>query len=641
MFCGYIGQHIIGSFYRIMLYVITLCGLGQRFKNANYTTPKPFLKVHGKAIIDHVIDSLGPTDDCKILIILPAYFKYHPQYHVLQADPRIQIATLYNPTQGAVDTALQGILQSAAHYSMEEPVAFVDGDTYYKVPLSQIPLNGKNAITVFNEPDESMTGYSFCRLAGEDQRILEIVEKKRISPWAVSGCYSFESIGLFVKYARMCIADPVNKQKGEYYMSSVYRILLDYREPLKAIIVAKEDVVCLGTPEQAIMALPKVFVSRRFCFDLDGTLVTFPKVKGDYETVEPITHNIKYLRYLKSMGHTIIIHTARRMRTHKGNVGSVIKDIGMITLQTLQNMNIPYDELVFGKPDADFYVDDKAISYSNSWEKETGFYNLDGFLEPRSFNTIEVNAQKGTIVKRGKIAKIKAEIHYYLNIPEVVEHMFPMMVTYYEDSYEMTILNGPTYSTLYVNELLQPEHLDKLLDALAMLHRADDSRKCDITTRDINAFYVKKLRERIPPDSALAARLDRDIREVVAWLHNESAPSLAVIHGDPVFTNVIYDAGNVRFIDMMGLIGDKETIWGDALYDYAKVYQSLMGYDEVLQDKYVQFGYKSTMLARFESRFDKETLGKIKMLAKYLVLCLLPLHESRVAETMIRVAFSG
>jgi capsule biosynthesis phosphatase len=632
-----------------MLFVISLCGLGQRFKNANYTTPKPFLKIHGKAIIDYVIESLG-TPDNKILIILPAFFKYHPHYHVLQSNPRIQLATLYNPTQGAVDTALQGILQAQQHVSLEEPVAFVDGDTYYKVPLSHIlsSHNGKNAITVFNEPDESMTGYSFCRL-GKDDRILEIAEKKRISPWAVSGCYAFESVSLFIKYAKMCIADPVNKQRGEFYMSSVYRLLLDNTEALTAIAIAKDDVVCLGTPEQAIMALPNTLKDNRpmrFCFDLDGTLVTFPKVAGDYTTVEPIPHNIKHLRHLKSLGHTIIIHTARRMRTHKGNVGAVIKDVGQITLETLEKYDIPYDEIFFGKPDADFYFDDKAISYANSWEKETGFYNLDGFLAPRSFNAIEVDAQKGTVLKRGlsdKTAKIKAEIHYYLNIPESVEHMFPKMVAYSGDSYEMTMIKGPTYSTLYVNELLQPEHLDKLLDALDALHDTDLLRRggakapCDISAQDISAFYVKKLRERIPPESALAARLQSHIREVVAWLHKESQPSLAIIHGDPVFTNVIYDAGNVRFIDMMGLVGDKETIWGDALYDYAKVYQSLMGYDEVLQDKYVPFGYKSIMLARFESRFDAQTLQSIKMLSKYLVLCLLPLHETRVAETMIGI----
>ena len=69
-------------------------------------------------------------------------------------------------------------------------------------------------------------------------------------------------------------------------------------------------------------------------FDLDNTLVTFPKIYGDYTTVTPIENNIKLLRYLKKMGHIIIIYTARRMRTHKGNTGKIIADIGKITLDS-------------------------------------------------------------------------------------------------------------------------------------------------------------------------------------------------------------------------------------------------------------------------------------------------------------------
>ena len=34
------------------------------------------------------------------------------------------------------------------------------------------------------------------------------------------------------------------------------------------------------------------FEKLRICFDLDNTLVSYPKVKGDYSSVEPITKNI-------------------------------------------------------------------------------------------------------------------------------------------------------------------------------------------------------------------------------------------------------------------------------------------------------------------------------------------------------------
>ena len=67
---------------------------------------------------------------------------------------------------------------------------------------------------------------------------------------------------------------------------------------------------------------------------------------GDYSTCSAIERNVELVRQLHGAGHYIIIFTARRMRTHKGNVGAVIKDIGLVTLQSLADLQIPYDECV-------------------------------------------------------------------------------------------------------------------------------------------------------------------------------------------------------------------------------------------------------------------------------------------------------
>ena len=38
---------------------------------------------------------------------------------------------------------------------------------------------------------------------------------------------------------------------------------------------------------------------------------------------------------------------------------------------------------------------------------------------------------------------------------------------------------------------------------------------------------------------------------------------------------------------MRGKVGDKLTICGDWLYDWAKIYQSIIGYDEILLSKFM------------------------------------------------------
>ena len=54
------------------------------------------------------------------------------------------------------------------------------------------------------------------------------------------------------------------------------------------------------------------------------------------------------------------------MRTCNGDVGKVIERVGKVTEDWLEKWKVPYDELVFGKPYADMYIDDLGIEFSSS-----------------------------------------------------------------------------------------------------------------------------------------------------------------------------------------------------------------------------------------------------------------------------------
>jgi len=96
----------------------------------------------------------------------------------------------------------------------------------------------------------------------------------------------------------------------------------------------------------------------RFCFDIDGVL----NLSNNYEIFIPNKRVISVIAELKRDGHEIILHTARKMNTYKGNIGLVTKNICLITLQQLEENNVIYDEIYFGKPAADIYIDDKAFN---------------------------------------------------------------------------------------------------------------------------------------------------------------------------------------------------------------------------------------------------------------------------------------
>lgn len=109
----------------------------------------------------------------------------------------------------------------------------------------------------------------------------------------------------------------------------------------------------------------------RICIDLDGVIAGFKKPGQTYADVDPIEGAIQKVKNLKENGHYIILFTARHMKTCEANIGKVNARIGMQTLNWLDKHKVTYDEIFFGKPWADIYIDDNAFRFE-SWDEIDG-----------------------------------------------------------------------------------------------------------------------------------------------------------------------------------------------------------------------------------------------------------------------------
>lgn len=115
----------------------------------------------------------------------------------------------------------------------------------------------------------------------------------------------------------------------------------------------------------------KIGCNTRIVVDLDDTICR-PNHHGStthekYAKAQPIHATIIWLQNAKAAGAYIIIHTARRMLTHKGDLDKIHADVGQVTRDWLDTWQVPFDELVFGKPYGDIYIDDKAMNVENIW----------------------------------------------------------------------------------------------------------------------------------------------------------------------------------------------------------------------------------------------------------------------------------
>ncbi len=102
---------------------------------------------------------------------------------------------------------------------------------------------------------------------------------------------------------------------------------------------------------------------KRLVIDLDGTL-TLDTQGESYADQPPNLAVIAQLRRYRADGFTIIIATARNMRTFNGSIGLINAHTLPGIIDWLARHQVPYDELHVGKPwcgGEGFYVDDKAI----------------------------------------------------------------------------------------------------------------------------------------------------------------------------------------------------------------------------------------------------------------------------------------
>ncbi|MDF2587717.1 MAG: hypothetical protein K0S41_1558 [Anaerocolumna sp.] len=99
--------------------------------------------------------------------------------------------------------------------------------------------------------------------------------------------------------------------------------------------------------------------NKRFVFDIDGVIAKISK-NNDYSLAEPNESMIKIINKLYEMGNYVVLFTAR------GYVTGI--DWVDTTNDQLNKWGLKYHELHFGKPNADYYIDDKMLSLDQLME---------------------------------------------------------------------------------------------------------------------------------------------------------------------------------------------------------------------------------------------------------------------------------
>ena len=600
-----------------MKYIILCGGIGKRCNN--YSLPKPLNLIQGKHMIEYVIENV-PSNE--VYIIYNVYLNDYNFCEILInkfKNKNLYFSCIDFLTRGAVETAYVGIKKFTSMGN--DNIVFIDNDNIHS--FSEIKQFDNNFIGY--SVDYSNPNYSFIKILNNN--VVEIEEKNKISDNYCCGFYGFKDTVTFLNYAKKLLHQNM-KTKNEFYFSQLYKLIINDDKTIEPYFI--ENTKHIGSYDEIYNnndLLPKHKL--RICFDLDNTLVTQPTVIGDYSTVKPINKNIQLLNDLKNDGHEIIIYTARRMATHKHNVGKVIKDIAFITINTLDKFDIYYDELIFGKPIADIYIDDRAINpYINDVSYFGLFYKKDEFI-PNKIKNNKYNQIKkinNCIIKTGPYDTLRGELFYYQNIPDKFGKYFPKLIDFNKNNNTLELkteyVSGIPLFYLYKNQLVTPKIIDELFYILNEFH-SYNTNNIHINEENIKNNYFLKLEKRFNKNDSYFENATEVYEEILNGLRNHFSPKISsMIHGDFWFSNIIitYD-DNYKFIDMRGQVDDALTINGDVYYDYGKLYQSILGYDLILNEENIDIDYIYLMKKNFLKKCEE--CGLNIMYLKYVTKCLI------------------
>jgi hypothetical protein len=580
-----------------MLFVY-LCGGAERSHTPG-TFPRPLNLLLGHPQIGHSARGLASE---RVLFVYSSFlssFRFEARVRALFPGMECLFAATQFATRGPLETALAGLLAAGDAVADGEPLVFLDNDGLYAAEhVAALAAAAGSAFVgchTLEAPLPAHAAARLCFLAVDGGGcVTAVAEKRRVSDTFAVGAYGFASRAQFSHWARRALEEGPFTQ-GVIYVSAAFSAMIAGGAAVRALPLSVPTVDGWDAPPGEGAPLPPLR-RMRLCFELDGTLV----VQGA-AGAEPAPDMVDCARWARSEGHAVIIHTQRA-----ATAASAAE-----TFACLAEMGIPFDEVIFGKPAADVYIDARSCNPALGSLRAMGVPHGPPLLQPvpivnalpnNNVNTLRLEG--GRVVKRGPARHMRGELFFYESLarmPSEVRALFPQFFGGGEGGGAAADLGGAAEATLtleYVqgvpltsllhHQLMTPFHLSLLLRALDALH-ASAGVPVTLGTPALREHYLGKLEARFR-DPAYAAAADgaavqaEVLRRVAAYVDGRPPPAVApVIHGDCWFANVLLQHDNaLKFIDMRGQVAGALSVNGDPNYDLAKVVQSLVGFDAIV-----------------------------------------------------------
>ena len=223
--------------------LIPMAGNGSRFAQAGYTFPKPLIEVHGKPMIQVVVENLA-VDANYIFVVQKSHReKYNLDSMLSLICPGCKIVEVDSVTEGAACT----VLLAKEFIDNDEPLVIANSDQFIEWNSLEFfyKMNEQNLDAGIVSFRATHPKWSYAKV-DDSGFVTEVAEKNPISDIATVGVYYWKQGKDFVKYAESMILKDI-RVNNEFYVCPVFNEAISDGLKIKTFDVPK--MWGIGTPE--------------------------------------------------------------------------------------------------------------------------------------------------------------------------------------------------------------------------------------------------------------------------------------------------------------------------------------------------------------------------------------------------------
>jgi beta-phosphoglucomutase-like phosphatase (HAD superfamily)/dTDP-glucose pyrophosphorylase len=224
--------------------LIPMAGAGSRFAQQGYTFPKPLIEVHGKPMIQVIVENLNIEANYHFIVQKEHYDKYNLKYLLNLIAPGCTITQVDGLTSGAAVTTLL----AREYIDNDQPLLIANSDQFLEWNSNEImyAFNADSIDAGILTFKATHPKWSYAKL-DDNGFVSEVAEKKVISDNATVGVYFWKRGSDYVKYAERMMKNEANRVNGEWYVCPVFNEAIQDGKKVRVKHILK--MWGIGTPE--------------------------------------------------------------------------------------------------------------------------------------------------------------------------------------------------------------------------------------------------------------------------------------------------------------------------------------------------------------------------------------------------------